>query len=402
MAADARPGAASTKAAASAEIVCGFIARHPTRTERESVSRYTPGRMFTSVLVANRGEIAVRVIRTLRRLGVRAIAVHSDADARAPHVRLADAAVAIGPAPAAESYLRGDAIVAAALRTGAEAIHPGYGFLSENAGFARAVQAAGLVWIGPPPEAIELLGDKAAAKAVARRSRGAGRARQRGSRSPTTRSRAWASEDAGRLPLMIKAAAGGGGRGMRVVRALDELDAALAAARREAVAGFGDDRLLAERFVDHARHVEVQVLADAHGAAIHLGERECSLQRRHQKVIEESPSPAVGTDLRAAMGAAAVALAQSAGYAGAGTVEFLVPSGEAPSEFFFLELNARLQVEHPVTELVCGLDLVEAQLRVAAGERLWLGRRTSRWMAGRSRRASAPRTRPATSSPAPV
>ena len=328
--------------------------------------------MFASVLVANRGEIAVRVISTLHRLGVRAIAVCSEADAGAAHVRLADAAITIGPAPAAESYLRAEAIVDAALRAGAEAVHPGYGFLSERADFARACAEAGLTFIGPPPQATEQLGDKVAAKLLAQAAGVPvvpGIEREGLSDEDIV---GWAGESEDRFPLMVKAAAGGGGRGMRIVRAAGELPDALAAARREAKAGFGDDALLAERYVERARHIEVQVLADAHGAVLHLGERECSLQRRHQKVIEECPSPAVSGEQRARMGEAAVALARQAGYEGAGTCEFLVAS-EDTDEFFFLELNARLQVEHPVTELVCGLDLVEAQLRVAAGEPLWFG-----------------------------
>jgi len=327
--------------------------------------------MFSSVLVANRGEIAVRIIKTLRRLGIRAIAVCSQADAGAPHVRLADAAIMIGPPPPGESYLRADAIVEAALRSGAKAVHPGYGFLSERAEFARACAQAGLVFVGPPPEAMERLGDKVAAKRLAAATGvpvvpGIERAGLRDEEIL-----AWARQDPARLPLVIKAAAGGGGRGMRIVRTLDELPAALVAARREALAGFGCDAVLAERYLQPARHVEVQLLTDAHGGAIHLGERECSLQRRHQKLVEECPSPAVGAPLRARMGAAAVALARAAGYAGVGTCEFLVPADD-PEAFFFLEVNARLQVEHPVTELVYGLDLVEAQLRVAAGEPLWL------------------------------
>ncbi|MDQ3768342.1 MAG: acetyl/propionyl-CoA carboxylase subunit alpha, partial [Actinomycetota bacterium] len=327
--------------------------------------------MFDSVLVANRGEIAVRIIATLRRLGVRAVAVCSQADSAALHVRLADTAVTIGPAPAEQSYLDVEAIVEAALRTGAQAVHPGYGFLSERADFARACAQAGLVFVGPPPAAMQRLGDKVAAKRLAVEAGvpvvpGLGE-QALGDDAVI----AWAGEDEARLPLMIKAAGGGGGRGMRIVRSLDDLPGALAAARREARASFGDDALLAERHIARARHVEVQVLADAHGAAIHLGERECSLQRRHQKVIEECPSPAVSAPLRARMGEAAVALASRAGYESAGTCEFLLPPDE-PDGFFFLEVNARLQVEHPVTELVCGLDLVEAQLRVAAGEPLWL------------------------------
>ena len=327
--------------------------------------------MFSSVLVANRGEIAVRVIATLRRLGIRAIAVCSEADADAPHVRLADAAITIGPAPAPQSYLRVDAIVQAALRSGAQAVHPGYGFLAERAEFARACADAGLTFVGPSPEAIELLGDKIAAKRLAA---AAGVPVVPGIQRPGLRDEeilAWAAEDPERLPLMVKAAGGGGGRGMRIVGALDELPSALVAARREALAGFGDDALLVERYVERARHVEVQLLADAHGGAIALGERECSLQRRHQKLVEECPSPVVDEGLRTGMGEAAVALARAAGYAGAGTCEFLVPAGD-PGAFWFLECNARLQVEHPVTELVYGLDLVEAQLRIAAGEPLWL------------------------------
>ena len=327
--------------------------------------------MFTSVLVANRGEIAVRIIRTLKRLGIRAIAVYSDADAGAPHVRLADEAIALGPAAPAQSYLDVERIVAAVHASGAQALHPGYGFLSESAALARACP---VTWIGPPPEALELLGDKVAAKALAAQ---AGVPTVPGvERAGLTDDEIleWADAEPGRLPLMVKAAAGGGGRGMRIVYELGELPGALRAARREALAGFGSDALLAERYVAPARHVEIQFLADAHGGAVHLGERECSLQRRHQKLVEESPSPAVTGELRARMGEAAVALAGAAGYAGAGTCEFLVPAEGAGADgvFWFLEVNARLQVEHPVTELVYGLDLVEAQLRIAAGERLWL------------------------------
>jgi 3-methylcrotonyl-CoA carboxylase alpha subunit len=327
--------------------------------------------MFASVLVANRGEIAVRVIATLRRLGIRAIAVYSDGDADAPHVRLADEAVALGPAPAAQSYLRIDRILSAVAESGAEALHPGYGFLSERADFARACP---VTWIGPPAAALELLGDKVAAKRLAAE---AGVPVVPGTERPGCSDEqivAWAAEDRTRLPLLIKATAGGGGRGMRIVTTLDELPTALRAARREARAGFGDDALLAERYVEPARHVEIQFLADAYGAAVHLGERECSLQRRHQKLVEESPSPVVSEALRARMGEAAVALARAAGYVGAGTCEFLLPADD-PDIFHFLEANARLQVEHPVTELVYGLDLVEAQLRIAAGEPLWFAQR---------------------------
>ena len=331
--------------------------------------------MFSSVLVANRGEIAARIIRTLRRLGVRAVAVCSEADSEAPHVRLADAALTIGPAPASESYLCAEAIVEAARRSGAQAVHPGYGFLSERADFARACAEAGLVFVGPPPHATERLGDKVAAKLLAAE---VGVPTLPGIERPglgDDEILTWAEEEAGRFPLMVKAAAGGGGRGMRIVRSRGRLPEALTAARREALAGFGDDSLLAERYVETARHIEVQVLADSHGAALHLGERECSLQRRQQKLVEECPSPVVSGELRARMGEAAVAMVRSAGYEGAGTCEFLVSAGsdKGSEEFFFLELNARLQVEHTVTEMVCGLDLVEAQLRLAAGEPLWLG-----------------------------
>ncbi|MEY2515121.1 MAG: acetyl-CoA/propionyl-CoA carboxylase, biotin carboxylase, biotin carboxyl carrier protein [bacterium] len=331
--------------------------------------------MFSSVLVANRGEIAVRVIRTLRRLGIRAIAVCSEADAGAPHARLADVAITIGPPPARESYLCAGAIVDAALRSGAQAVHPGYGFLSERADFARSCAAAGLAFVGPPPEAIELLGDKARAKLLADEVGvptlpGIAPADAPGGLRDEEIV-AWARARPDRLPLMVKAAAGGGGRGIRAVTTLDELPGALGAARREALAGFGDDALLVERYVERARHIEVQLLADSHGAVVHLGERECSLQRRHQKLVEECPSPALRDEQRARMGDAAVALARAAGYAGAGTCEFLVAADDSRT-FWFLELNARLQVEHPVTELVYGLDLVEAQLRVAAGEPLWL------------------------------
>jgi acetyl-CoA/propionyl-CoA carboxylase biotin carboxyl carrier protein len=327
--------------------------------------------MFDTVLVANRGEIAVRVIETLNRLGIRSVAVHSDADADAPHVRLADVAVRLGPAPAAESYLSVERVLDAAREAGAQAIHPGYGFLSENADFARACADAGIVFIGPPPEATEALGDKVRAKLLAEE---AGVPVLPGlQRAGLTDEEiiAFAEEDESRFPLMVKAAAGGGGRGMRIVRDARELPDALAAARREAKGGFGDDSLLVERYVERARHIEVQLMADTHGTVLHLGERECSLQRRHQKVVEESPSPVVSETLRERLGEAAAQLARTAGYVGAGTCEFLV-SADDPEEFFFLEVNARLQVEHPVTEQVTGLDLVEQQLHVAAGEPLAL------------------------------
>ena len=324
-------------------------------------------RPFDRVLVANRGEIAVRVIRTLRRLGIRSIAVYSDADADAPHVRLADEAVRIGPAPATESYLDPERIIAAALESGAEAVHPGYGFLSEHAGFAEACRDAGLVFVGPGIEALEVMGDKIRAKRHVE-----------ASGVPTVPGIADAALDDAALvaasasvgfPLLVKPSAGGGGKGMQVARDADELAAALPAARRIALAAFGDDTLLIERLIERPRHIEVQVLADAHGAVVHLGERECSLQRRHQKVIEESPSPLLDAATRSRIGQAACDAARSVDYLGAGTVEFLV-SDAAPDEFFFIEMNTRLQVEHPVTELVTGIDLVEQQLRIAAGEPL--------------------------------
>ena len=313
--------------------------------------------MFERVLIANRGEIARRVIRTLDRLGIGSVAVYTPVDRHALFVREAQLAVAI------PSYLDIDAVVSACGQWGAEALHPGYGFLSENPALPRACAAAGVMFIGPPPEAGELMGDKLRAKEAAA---AAG--------VPVVPSFTEAeARDAGGgdgvYPLLVKAAAGGGGRGMRVVERPEDLDAALASARREAKAGFGDDRVFIERFLPRARHLEVQVIADAHGNVRHLGERECSLQRRHQKVMEESPSPVVSPELRDALGAEAVALARAAGYVNAGTVEFIADFAD-PAEHYFLEMNARLQVEHPVTELVTGLDLVELQLRVAAGEPL--------------------------------
>ncbi|MEU6846362.1 biotin carboxylase N-terminal domain-containing protein [Streptomyces sp. NPDC046716] len=318
--------------------------------------------MFDTVLVANRGEIAVRVIRTLRQLGIRSVAVHSDADADARHVREADESVRIGPPPATESYLSVERIVEAALRTGAQAVHPGYGFLAENATFARACEDAGLTFIGPPPDAIALMGDKIRAKETVE---AAGVPVVPGGRDPEL---ARAAQELG-APVLLKPSAGGGGKGMRLVRDLTLLEEEIAAARREARASFGDDTLLVERWVDRPRHIEIQVLADGHGNVVHLGERECSLQRRHQKIIEEAPSVLLDEATREAMGAAAVEAARSCGYRGAGTVEFIVP-GEDPSSYYFMEMNTRLQVEHPVTELVTGLDLVEWQVRVAAGEQL--------------------------------
>ncbi|MCL8012848.1 acetyl/propionyl/methylcrotonyl-CoA carboxylase subunit alpha [Streptomyces sp. AS02] len=323
--------------------------------------------MFDTVLVANRGEIAVRVIRTLRSMGVRSVAVFSDADADARHVREADTAVRIGPAPASESYLSVERLLDAAARTGAEAVHPGYGFLAENAGFARACADYGLAFIGPPAGAISLMGDKIRAKETVR---AAGVPVVPGSSGSglTDGQLADAAREIG-MPVLLKPSAGGGGKGMRLVRDEAHLTDEIAAARREARASFGDDTLLVERWVDRPRHIEIQVLADGHGNVVHLGERECSLQRRHQKIIEEAPSVLLDEATRAAMGEAAVQAARSCGYRGAGTVEFIVPGGD-PSSYYFMEMNTRLQVEHPVTELITGLDLVEWQLRVAAGERL--------------------------------
>ncbi|UGY95052.1 biotin carboxylase N-terminal domain-containing protein [Streptomyces gobiensis] len=326
--------------------------------------------MFDTVLVANRGEIAVRVIRTLRSQGIRSVAVYSDADADALHVREADTAVRIGPAAAADSYLSGAALLAAAARTGAQAVHPGYGFLAENAAFARAVTEAGLTFIGPPADAIELMGDKIRAKETVR---AAGVPVVPGSSGGglTDAELAEAARKTG-MPVLLKPSAGGGGKGMRLVRDEGALAEEIAAARREARGSFGDDTLLVERWIDRPRHIEIQVLADGHGGVVHLGERECSLQRRHQKIIEEAPSPLLDEAIRTAMGEAAVNAARSCGYRGAGTVEFIVP-GSDPASYFFMEMNTRLQVEHPVTEMITGLDLVEWQLRIAAGERLPFG-----------------------------
>ncbi len=320
--------------------------------------------MFSKVLIANRGEIAARVIRSCRARGLRTVAVVSAADRHALHARLADEAYEIGAAPPRESYLNIERLIAAARATGAQAVHPGYGFLSENAGFAEACAAAGLVFIGPPPDAIRLMGNKAEAK---RRMREAGVPCIPGY-DGTDQSDATLIREAEKigLPLMIKAAAGGGGRGMRRINDFAELPAALASARSEAQSAFGSGELILEYALTAPRHVEVQVFADAQGNVIHLGERDCSIQRRHQKVIEEAPSPAVNPELRARMGEAAVRAAKAIGYVGAGTIEFLLAEGD----FVFMEMNTRLQVEHPVTELITGLDLVDLQLRVAAGEPL--------------------------------
>jgi len=323
------------------------------------------------ILIANRGEIAARVIRTCRSLGVRTTAVYSDADVDEPHVRMADAAVHIGPSPAAESYLVIDRLVRVAVERGCDAVHPGYGFLSENADFATAVEAAGLKFIGPSPETIRLMGDKAAAKRFLA-ARGVPVVPGVEDDRLDDDGLVAAAGGVG-FPLLVKAVAGGGGKGMRTVRAAAELREAVAAARREAASAFGDDRLIVEQLVAAPRHIEFQVFGDRFGHAIHLLERECSIQRRHQKVVEECPSPAMTDALRARMGAVAVSVAQAVAYEGAGTVEFLVAGdtlGADEPDFFFLEMNTRLQVEHPVTEAVLGLDLVELQIRIASGEPL--------------------------------
>jgi acetyl-CoA carboxylase biotin carboxylase subunit len=321
--------------------------------------------MIGRLLVANRGEIAVRVIRACREMGIESVAVYSEADRTAPHALLADHAAAIGPAPAADSYLAADRIIDAARRTGADAVHPGYGFLAENAAFAAACEDAGLTFVGPPPDVIERMGSKIAARRLMIE---AGVPVVPGA-SPADQSDAALATAAAEVgyPLLIKASAGGGGKGMRVVEAPEGLPDAIASARREATAAFGDGTLYVERLVHAPRHIEVQVMADARGQVVHLFERECSVQRRHQKVIEESPSVALTPDLRRRMGAAAVRAAGAAGYRNAGTIEFLLEDGGGDGRFYFLEMNTRLQVEHPVTEAVTGVDLVRAQLAVANG-----------------------------------
>ena len=316
---------------------------------------------ITKVLVANRGEIARRVMRGCERLGIATVAIHSDPDAGAPFVAEADEAVALGGTGAADSYLDVAKVIDAARRTGADAVHPGYGFLAENAGFARAVGEAGLTWIGPPPEAIEAMGSKVGARALME---GAGVPVVPGCELNGEVELGVEAERVG-YPLLVKASAGGGGKGMRPVLAAEGLQDAVDGARREAEAAFGDATVFLERLLERPRHIEIQLLADTHGHTVSLGERECSIQRRHQKVVEEAPSPVVGEELRARLGAAAVAAAEAVGYVGAGTVEFMLDPG---GEFFFLEMNTRLQVEHPVTEMVLGIDLVAEQLRIAAGE----------------------------------
>jgi acetyl-CoA carboxylase, biotin carboxylase subunit len=322
--------------------------------------------LFEKVLVANRGEIAIRVMRTCRELGIKTVAVYSDPDATALHTRYADEAHCIGGGPATESYLNIEKVIAVAKKSGAQAVHPGYGFLSERADFAQACADAGLVFIGPPPEAMTVLGDKVEARRIAME---AGVPTVPGTQGTVKPEEAKAVADSLGYPVLIKAAAGGGGRGIRLVPEESAMEAAVRVAATEAQAAFGDPSLYVEKFLEPVRHVEVQVIADRHGTVIHLGERECSVQRRNQKLVEESPSTAVGPELRERLGAAAVAIARRAGYVNAGTVEFLL---DEEGKFYFIEVNARLQVEHPVTELVTGIDLVKEQLRVAAGESLSL------------------------------
>src|SRR5919106_586673 len=326
--------------------------------------------MLKSLLIANRGEIACRIIRTARKLGVRTIAVYSDADAKALHVRMADEAVHIGPSPARESYLRGDKIIEAAKATGAEAIHPGYGFLSENADFAQAVIDAGLVWVGPKPDSIRAMGLKDAAKKLMTE---AGVPVTPGYLGENQSPKHLKKEaDAIGYPVLIKAVAGGGGKGMRKVDSARDFDDALESAKREAASSFGDDRVLIEKYILSPRHIEVQVFGDSHGNVVHLFERDCSLQRRHQKVIEEAPAPGMDAETREAVCGAAVRAAKAVSYEGAGTVEFIADAskGLRADRIWFMEMNTRLQVEHPVTEEITGQDLVEWQLRVASGEKL--------------------------------
>lgn len=320
---------------------------------------------FDKILIANRGEIAVRIIRACHDLNIAAVAVYSEADRTALHVRLADEAFFIGPASATESYLHAERIIEAAYRSGAQAIHPGYGFLSERAHFARACQSAGLIFIGPPAEVIDLMGSKIAAKHLAQMATVPTVPGYMGDNQQDAHLRSEARVIG--FPLLIKASAGGGGKGMRTVRSIDEFDAALEGARREARAAFGDDTVFLERLIERPHHVEIQVLADAHQHCVHLFERECSIQRRHQKIVEEAPSPMLTPEVRSAMGDAAVRLARAAHYCNAGTIEFLL---DAQGNYYFLEMNTRLQVEHPVTELIAGVDLVQLQIAIAAGERL--------------------------------
>jgi acetyl-CoA carboxylase biotin carboxylase subunit len=322
--------------------------------------------MFTKILIANRGEIAVRVIKACRELGIKSVAVYSSADNAALHVQLADEAVHIGPAPATESYLNFDAIIGAVRKSGAEAIHPGYGFLAENHLFAERCEKEGIVFIGPDSKAMKLVGDKVAARIVTEKA-GIPLIPGMKNKSTSVDECAEAAQKIG-FPVLLKASAGGGGKGMRIIREKGELKAAVESGMREAASAFGDPSVYLEKYIEQPRHVEFQILADKHGNAVHLFERECSIQRRHQKIIEESPSTALNADLRRRMGHTALKVVEVSGYTNAGTVEFLVDKN---GNYYFLEVNARLQVEHPVTELVCGIDLVHAQFRIAAGEKLW-------------------------------
>lgn len=325
--------------------------------------------MFSKILIANRGEIACRVIRTARRIGIKTVAVYSDADARAPHVRMADEAVRLGPPPAGESYLLADKIIQACKATGAEAVHPGYGFLSERASFVEALEAAGIAFIGPPANAIAAMGDKIESKKLAQAAGVNVVPGYLGDIATTDEAVRIASEIG--FPVMMKASAGGGGKGMRLAWSEQDVRDGFEATKREGLNSFGDDRVFIEKFIESPRHIEIQLLGDKHGNVLYLGERECSIQRRHQKVVEEAPSPFVTPDMRRAMGEQAVALAKAVGYHSAGTVELIVSGADTSGKsFYFLEMNTRLQVEHPVTEEVTGLDLVEQMIRVAAGEKL--------------------------------
>src|SRR5687768_13410515 len=325
--------------------------------------------MFKKILIANRGEIACRVIRTARSMGIKTVAVYSDADARAPHVRMADESVRLGPAPASESYLKAELIIDACKATGAEAVHPGYGFLSERESFAKALEEAGIAFIGPPPNAIAAMGDKIESKKLAQAA-GVNIVPGFLGDIATTDKAVKIAADIG-YPVMMKASAGGGGKGMRLAWSEQDVRDGFEATKREGLASFGDDRVFIEKFIEQPRHIEIQLLGDQHGNIVYLGERECSIQRRHQKVVEEAPSPFVTPAMRKRMGEQAVALARAVGYYSAGTVELIV-SGKDPTgeSFYFLEMNTRLQVEHPVTEAITGIDLVEQMIRVAAGEKL--------------------------------
>src|SRR5690242_16282533 len=327
--------------------------------------------MFKKILIANRGEIACRVIRTARRMGIKTVAAYSDADARAPHVKMADESVRLGPPPASESYLKAELIIDACKATGAEAVHPGYGFLSERESFAKALKKAGIAFIGPPPKAIAAMGDKIESKKLAKDA-GVNVVPGWLADIATTNEAVKIAGDIG-YPVMMKASAGGGGKGMRLAWNETDVREGFEATKREGLNSFGDDRVFIEKFIEQPRHIEIQVLGDKHGNILYLGERECSIQRRHQKVVEEAPSPFVTPEMRKAMGEQAVALARAVGYFSAGTVELIVSGADTTGKsFYFLEMNTRLQVEHPVTEEITGLDLVEQMIRVAAGEKLHL------------------------------